>query len=119
MSNPLWPATLPAFVLQQGYQETVVDGTIETPVDAGPVKLRRRWTGDNTLITWSVGMTPSQYDTFLAFFKTTLAWGSLPFDWVQPRSQAVTTFRFRKPAPKMTMDSPMQYTVQMNVEVVA
>ncbi len=117
MSNPVWPLSLPPFVLMQGYQESIVDGIIETPVDAGPVKVRRRWTGDGTLLALAVGMTPSQYDTFSTFYKTTLAAGSLPFDWVHPRTQAAITLRFRKPAPKLAMVSQMQYTVQMNLEV--
>jgi hypothetical protein len=98
---PTWPTSLPQHVLEQGYNEQVPDQTIETQMDAGPAKVRRRFTTAPRRFGVVVVMDPDQVALFETFYLETLAGGSLPFDWVHPRTRVSTTFRFRKPVPSI------------------
>lgn len=98
-----WPTTLPQYVLEAGYQESIEDQTTETPMESGPAKVRRRFTVAFRRFTVTVQMDPTQAAVFEAFFLVTLAAGSLPFTWVHPRTRVAKTFRFRKPAPSISV----------------
>jgi hypothetical protein len=102
MANASWPASLPAFVDQQGYSETLPDVNIESPMEAGPPKVRPRTTVNWTPFTMSMRLTRAQYDVFVGFFNGTLSYGSRRFDWVHPYTRLPVTMRFRKPPPKFT-----------------
>lgn len=95
----LWPTTLPAFVLEDGYSETLNDQSVESQTDTGNPKIRRRTTKLIQTFDVTIQMTTSQRADFLTFWNTTLAGGTLTFDWVHPLTRAATTFRFRKPPP--------------------
>lgn len=97
MPNPSWPVSLPAFVMRPGYSEKPGDTTMETPMDSGATKTRRKGTADIRRFTTAMQMTAAQFDDFEGFWRDDLAQGSLPFDWVHPRTRAATTLIFRKP----------------------
>ena len=44
MADITWPATLPQYVDQNGYQEARVSGKLETEMDSGPKSMRRLYT---------------------------------------------------------------------------
>lgn len=96
---PTWPASLPQFVLEQGYSESLPEQTVETPMDAGPAKIRRRFTAQVSKFQLTVACDQTQAATFDGFYLTTLQGGSLSFDWVHPVTRVAEVFRFRKPAP--------------------
>lgn len=96
---PTWPIGLPQYVLEAGYSEQLEDQTIETQMEAGPAKIRRRFTTAFRQFRVSVQMTSDQATIFENFYLDTLAGGSLTFDWVHPRTRVSKTFRFRKPSP--------------------
>jgi hypothetical protein len=77
----------------------MADQTAETQMDAGPAKIRRRFTTNTTRYQLSVAMDQTQLATFETFYYTTLQGGSLSFDWVEPVTRVAQTFRFRKPVP--------------------
>lgn len=112
-----WPASLPQYVLEQGYSEQMPDQLIETPMEAGKPKVRRRYTMNNPTFTVTIAMTLGQKAIFETFFDEDLQGGSLPFTWVNPTSQLATTFRFRKPVPKWTVRGNA-YLVSAALEVV-
>jgi hypothetical protein len=95
-----WPSSLPVYVLEQGYAEKLPEQTIETQVDAGIAKVRRRYTAANRMFNITLQLSNAQAETFETFYESTLAGGSLPFDWRHPRYGTAVTFRFRKPAPQ-------------------
>lgn len=99
MANATWPTALPQYVLQQGFREQMPDTLLETQMEAGPAKSRRRYTTGYRQFGVALAMTATQRAIFDSFFVTTLKGGSLPFDWKDPVTQAAATFRFRKPAP--------------------
>lgn len=99
----VWPGTLPQYVLEAGYQETLEDQTVESQMDTGPAKVRRRFTNSVRRFQVTIQCDQAQADTFETFYNTTLAGGSLPFEWVHPRTRAVRTFRFKKPPPQVSV----------------
>ena len=117
MPNPTWPNTLPAYVTESGFNEQFQDQNTESTMDTGPAKTRRRFTKAIRFITCNLNMTAEQVDTFETFFRTTTKGGSLPFDWVHPRTQASTTFRFRNPAPKYSVFGSTNVTATFTLEV--
>lgn len=118
MPNPTWPATLPQYVQEGGYQETLQDQTVESQVEAGPAKIRRRFTKSLRRFSVSMLMTAAQATAFETFWQTTVRGGSLPFDWVHPRTRAATTFRFRNPAPSFSSVGGVNVMVQFTLEVI-
>lgn len=96
-----WPASLPQYVLEQGYGENLEDQSMETQMDSGPAKIRRRFTTSTRRFQVVVQMTPEEADIFETFYLNTVSGGSVPFDWVHPRTRVAKTFRFRKPAPSI------------------
>ncbi|NDC57531.1 MAG: hypothetical protein EBZ50_01610 [Alphaproteobacteria bacterium] len=96
---PSWPATLPQFVQSSGYSESLPQQTIESQVDAGAVKVRRRFTTAFRPMQMVIHCTTAQVATFESFYLTDCKSGSLDFTWVNPRTQASKTFRWRLPPP--------------------
>ena len=118
MANPTWPNTLPAYVTESGFNEQFQDQNTESTMDTGPAKIRRRFTKAIRFITCNLNMTKEQAEAFDTFWGTTCKGGSLPFDWVHPRTQVATTFRFRNPAPKYSVFGSTNVTVNFTLEVV-
>lgn len=117
MANPTWPATLPQFVLREGYDEQLANNKIETQMDAGLPKQRRRFTQREDQISVSWRMDRTQRDTFLTFYRSTLSDGTLAFDMPHPVSRATTTFRFRGESPKVAPVSSQYFTVSAKLGV--
>lgn len=96
MADTDWPATLPqSQFLGLTYQ--AVDGRVRTAMDAGPAKMRRRFTGVPKNVDVPILLTGTQLATFNTFFHTTLAEGVLSFNWDSPIDDSSVKFRFRAP----------------------
>lgn len=94
-----WPETLPQFVLEQGYDESLPDNSVESTMEDGTQKARRRFTHAWRPLSVTIRCTPQQAEDFEAFYFDTVK-VVLPFTWVHPVTQEPGTFRFRKPVPK-------------------
>ena len=90
-----WPATLPQSPLVEGYSEETPDLVVRTSMDEGPAKIRRRFTANVRNITHNYLLTQAQVATLDTFFVTTLAGGALTFTFINPRTAATDTYRFR------------------------
>jgi hypothetical protein len=99
----IYPSTLPQFVLEQGYSEKFQNQTIESSMDSGPMKSRRRFTKAIREFSITLQLTAAQKATFEDFWLTTLRGGSLPFEWVHPLTRTVMSFRFKNPAPQFSV----------------
>lgn len=88
MSNPVWPISLPQLVNVGGFKESYAQGAIVTAMDAGPPKMRRRFTAVPKNFDVSLTMDSDQVDTLQAFWKDTCAMGAIKFDWVEFRAPA-------------------------------
>ena len=112
-----WPGSLPEYVLQEGYDEKFADQSVESPMDAGLAKMRRRFTTNSRRFEVVCIMDNTQVAAFETFYYTTLAAGTLPFDWVHPRTRASVEFRFRKPVPSITPKSGEDFNVRFSLEL--
>jgi hypothetical protein len=91
----VWPASLPQrFLESPGVEEEAPDVMIETEMDAGPPKARRRFTAGFRMIRGTVRISKAQRATLDTFWVTTLEGGTLPFDWIHPITLATASFRF-------------------------
>ncbi|WP_119305216.1 hypothetical protein [Dongia deserti] len=119
MANPLWPASLPQDVLVDGYEHNWGVGTIRSQTDTGPAKQRRRFTAVPRPFKALTEVDRTQLATLYAFWRDTLAMGSLPFDWVYPPTQATVTFRFISDEPPRDRPLPgaQLFEVSMNLEI--
>lgn len=92
-----WPVTLPQKVKSEGFQEEVPNTLLRSEMDAGPAKVRRRFTAGVRNINLSLNVSEAQVAILDNFFINTLAHGSVKFNWVHPRTQATVQFRFVSP----------------------
>lgn len=97
-----WPATLPQYFQEQGYSESPPDQRLESNVDSGPPKTRRRYTNNYRPIQGTIWCTEDQWEDFETFYDVDLAGGVLPFTWVHPITRAAATFKFRGQPPRYT-----------------
>ena len=97
-----WPTSLPQYVLEEGFSERIQDQNIETPMDVGLAKVRRRFTKTLRTLSCTLQLTAAQRTDFETFWGVTCAGGSLPFTWKNPITQATVSMRFRSPAPAYT-----------------
>ena len=96
MANPGWPVSLPV-PLVQGITYTPGQNTIRTPMDAGPAKVRRRFTAVPETLAFNLVLTGAQVQVLQDFVEITLS-DVLPFDWIDFRKPTGTavTYRFTK-----------------------
>lgn len=91
----VWPTSLPDISL--ALTETRQDAAVRTPMDAGPMKMRRRFSAASRYVAGSVILDNTQRATFDTFFETTIEEGSLPFDMDDPRDGTTQEWRFTAP----------------------
>ena len=90
-----WPETLPQSPLVDGFSSTKADGRLRSSMDAGPDKVRRRFTAVPKILTCSFYMTAAQRTSFWTFFDDTLIEGSLKYDWAHPITKVVSECRIK------------------------
>ncbi len=79
MSIPLWPTDLPQRLELQQFNTTVRDGRLQTPMEIGPPKLRRRTALAARPVTGSFITDYDGYGRLLRFWDEEILGGSLPF----------------------------------------
>lgn len=114
-----WPSTLPP--LRLPVQQTSQDQTLRTSMDAGPQKVRRRFTAGSRYYTIPLRVDGVQKATLETFFDDTLEGGALSFDMEDPVSGTTKEFRFMSPfSARMVRgsDDPDKrlYDIQLNLE---
>lgn len=95
MANPTWPATLPAPIADSTAAYGPPSNVLETAMEGGAIKRRRRATAIELPFACTVKLTQAQYATLEAFYYTTLK-QVLPFDWTDFRTGATATYCFTK-----------------------
>ena len=89
----IWPASLPQFVLRDGYRESPADIIKRTPMDVGEAKQRPLFTTGFKKLPVVLSLDLDQLPILKTFYQDTLQGGTIPFQWIHPRTQQVTTFR--------------------------
>lgn len=114
MALAIWPPGLPIDPLVDGYDEPFPDLTLETQMDAGPPKSRRKSTAAFVPVTLSFDMTRDQVDLLEEFYLETCGGGVLPFQFSHPRKRTAIKARFRKPPPHPKPTSAGDWIVVVN-----
>jgi len=120
---PVWPATLPTDA-QYGWSETPGDSLVRTQTDAGPAKLRRRFTSTPSAFSFQFVMTKAQATRLIQFYENAsdaaiagtnggaLSITGLP----HPRDNSAATFRFLAP-PVLTQTAYDVFRASLRLEL--
>lgn len=99
---PVWPTQLPTYVLESGYSEALPRNTVESEMESGLPKVRRRFTKVFRKFQVTMILNVSQAAVFETFYLTTCASGAIAFDWVHPRTRAAMSMRFSGQPPSFS-----------------
>lgn len=91
-----WTDVSPALPINfeyNSFNETQQDGSVETNMDTGPSKKRRRFTSVTEAYGGSMTMDSSQKAAFKTFFQSILKQGSLTFNFPNPVSTGTIEVR--------------------------
>lgn len=94
---PSWPETLPSIPRRADCGEQFPDLVLRTPMDAGPPKVRRRFTAGERPSPMGWFFTAAQMSTFETWWKDTIFGGSLSFTMTNPRTGIIDSWRFTAP----------------------
>lgn len=75
----VWPADLPQRVLAPSYSEGLGDGRLRTQMEAGPMKVRRRFSAVARPVSASFRVSPDGKARIERFWWEEIGGGSLPF----------------------------------------
>ncbi|SEP21333.1 hypothetical protein SAMN04487843_108203 [Methylobacterium sp. ap11] len=75
----VWPSELPQRVLASGYSETMGEGRLRTQMEAGPMKVRRRFSAVVRPVPASFRVSPDGKARLERFWREEIGGGSLPF----------------------------------------
>lgn len=115
----VWPVGLTSATIEQsGYKEGMLgDPTVRSPMDNGPPKSRPRYSAVVKTFEGQISLLSSaDVDTLFTFYDTTLAFGSLPFDWIHPRTGAAVTFKFQE-RPAITGTQGVKFVVSIKLMI--
>lgn len=91
-----WPVELPKGFEADSYGSAPQSGVIRTEMSSGYAKVRRRFTAVITEHSGTMIMTKEQFETyFVPFFKVTIDYGTIPFDFPNPLDGGDTEIEVR------------------------
>ncbi len=111
---PTWPASLPQQFERSSINEELESNAIETAMEYGPPKRRRRTTTNVNMLSGTMIMTQTQLDAFKTFYLTTVKEVD-PFDFPDPHGGADLSVVFAG-APKVTYFTPGSWRVALKLE---
>ena len=117
MTDITWPDSLPAYIIEDGYQEQAASLTIESSVDQGAPKSRRRFTALYIPMTMTIITDQDGRAAFDEFYYTTTSI-VLPWNWVHPMSQAAVVMRFRLPPPSYVPQGGTDVKITFSVWII-
>jgi hypothetical protein len=89
----VWPVTVPASPLYDGYSEAMPNYTLRSSMDSGPSKVRRKCSALPWLMTVNFVLSASQLSALVTFVETTLIGGTLRFEFTHPRTGSTVECR--------------------------
>ncbi|ODT22214.1 MAG: hypothetical protein ABS35_15290 [Kaistia sp. SCN 65-12] len=112
-----WPATLPQYLLSDGYTEAQGDGRLRTQPDIGPAKVRRRSSAMPGPLQGRMMMSGAQRTILDTFVATTLANGTLPFTFPSPLTGSPILVRFASNLPAWSSPGGDTFVAALDLEV--
>lgn len=110
-----WPTGLPQRPLADGFAESPQSNVVRSDMDVGPAKMRRRYTAEVRVYSMGLLLTTAQVVTLETFYYTTLGCVD-PFDWIDHRTNAAASYRFRSP-PSYSVAGPGYWRTTLDLEV--
>jgi phage-related protein len=95
-----FPSTLQDKVNEAGFEHGFGETAIRSTMGIGLDKVRQRFTKGIDVFSVTITLDLDEYSTLYNFFKTTLAGGSLTFNYDHPFTAVEEEFRFTSP-PRM------------------
>jgi len=93
-----FPITLQSSFNISDFTTKKEDNVIRSEVAIGRPKRRRRYTSEREIFAGSIILkSATEYNTFMAFYNTSLVDGSLPFEHDHPITGTTTEFEFTEP----------------------
>lgn len=92
-----FPSGLQQKFNEAGFNHTLGDSTLESDTDVGPPKKRRRYTTEYDEFSGTIELERTDYLTLTTFYKTTLAGGTLTFNFDHPITGVESEFQFISP----------------------
>ncbi len=109
-----WPSEL--VITRNGFRESPPNNTSRTNMDVGPDKLRRRSTAAIRPVSFNLFLTTAQVAVLDTFYVDTTNSGSVPFDFIHPRTGATVSARFVSP-PDYGVQDGDTWTVPISLEI--
>lgn len=107
MTTPVWPTTLPQCPILNAFTEQRQRNVAAFAPSVGKSRMKLRSTAARVSTSVAYRMTNAQILAFNTFYETTLAHGSMPFDWAHPVSKINYTWIFdAKNTPKIDRMTP-------------
>jgi hypothetical protein len=110
-----WPAYLPQVVPTGGYEERPPVTVLRSDMDAGPAKVRQRFTSGVRPIALQLILTDAQADALDYFYRVEVAGGSIPFRWRNPRTNNPASVRFADTPSMVVAGLHWRASVQLEV----
>lgn len=96
MAEILWPAELPQVLILDNLSAEKQNNVIRTQMDAGPQKIRRRYTVATKNFSGQIVVTEAQRRVLEDWYDNDLASGALRFLMKDPQTLILSQFRFRE-----------------------
>jgi hypothetical protein len=111
---PTYYEALPIYPNQEGFAENPKQGLLRSTVDAGPEKVRRRYTAISTIYSIQYALTYNQKQVLDYFYKYVAKQGALRFNWTHPIGYTVEA-RFQEPPQYTPRENEITATLQLEV----
>ena len=87
----LWPHCLPQYLNMYPYGEAAGNMQLRSGMDAGPDKVRRRFTAASRPVQGEIIVTQAQFAFFKTWYNDVLLGGTLRFGWIEPWNDTALT----------------------------
>lgn len=112
-----WPITLPQALLINGYAEAPANTSLRTAMDAGPAKVRRRFTAGVRPISGQIIVTTAQLAILKTFYNITSQSGALRFNWNDPLDSTTGVEMRFAAEPNWVPISGSKFQVSLDLEI--
>jgi len=131
---PKWPSGLQQNLNVENFSNSMQDALLRSSVDAGPSKVRRRFSAVTEYVQGSIIIDTNiankvfedgvyelgvymdkGYTFFIDFWKNKIKYGAIPFEWKHPLTEEPATFRLKNW--RISARLPMYYVVDLDLEI--
>jgi hypothetical protein len=111
----VWPPELQQYLNEESFTRVKQDTNITTQVETGPVKKRRRFTNPQIYLNATIWVHKDDYTVLEDWYDNGLSNGTDTFDFVDPPTGRIETFRFVAPFTTVPLGG-VYYQVSMQWE---